>query len=198
MKKKKFFSAKTITTLAILLALVIVLQAIGGSFSIGVVTLNFSLIPIVLGAIVLGPVAGGVLGFANGVVVLLQVISGTNAFYILIWTESPFITTMICLVKTTVAGFLAGLLFSLLKEKNQYVGIFLAAAIVPIVNTGLFILGCMAMWNTVAMMSAGENVFVFILVGLVTFNFFVELAINLLVAPALHSVYRAVEKRFRK
>ena len=53
MNRSKFFSAKNVTTLAILLALVIVLQAFGGSFTIGAVTLNFTLIPLVLGAIVL-------------------------------------------------------------------------------------------------------------------------------------------------
>ena len=54
------------------------------------------------------------------------------------------------------------------------------------------------MWDTIALMSEGMNVFMFILVGLVTFNFFIEFAINLLVAPGLHTVYRVVEKQFRK
>ena len=44
----------------------------------------------------------------------------------------------------------------------------------------------------------GMNVLVFILVGLVTFNFFIELAINLVVSPALHRVIGVVEKRFRR
>ena len=198
MKKNSFFSAKNVTTLAILLALVIVLQAFGGSFNIGAVTLNFTLIPLVLGAIVLGPLAGAFLGFASGVVVLIQVILAPAGFYYIIWTNSPFVTTMICLVKTTVAGFVSGWLFRLLEKKNRYAAIFIASGIVPIINTGLFILGCLCMWDTIALVSAGENVFVFILVGLVTFNFFIEFAINLLVAPGLHTVYGVVEKQFRK
>lgn len=194
----KFFSSKNVTTLSVLMALVIVLQALGGSISFGGVTLNFTLIPIVLGAIVLGPVAGAFLGFASGVVVLIQVILAPAGFYYLIWTQSPFVTTMICLWKTTVAGFAAGWLFSLLKKKNQYVAIFVASGIVPIINTALFILGCLCVYDTIAIASAGANVFTFILVGLVTFNFFFEFAINLLVSPALHTVYRVVEKQFRK
>ncbi len=198
MKKQSFFSAKNVTALAILLALVIVLQAFGGSISIGSVALNFTLIPVVLGAVVLGAWSGAFLGFASGVVVLVQVVIGGNPFYALIWTNSPVITTLICLFKTTIAGFVAGIVFQLVKKKNSYVALFLAAAIVPILNTGLFILGCMAMWNTIAMMAGGQNVFVFILVGLVTFNFFAEFAVNLLVAPALHTVYRVVEKQFQR
>ncbi len=198
MNKQKFFSAKNLTVLAVLLALVIVLQAVGGSFSIGAVTLNFTLIPIVLGAMLLGGWAGAFLGFASGVVVLIQVITAPAGFYFLIWTYSPLVTTLICLLKTTVAGFLAGLFFRLLEKKNRLLAVFVASAIVPVVNTGLFILGCMAMWDTIALASAGENVFKFILVGLVTFNFFIELAINLLVAPALHTVYGVVEKQFKR
>ncbi len=198
MRKKTFFSAKNVTALAILLALVIVLQALGGSFSIGVVTLNFTLIPIVLGAIVLGAGAGAFLGLASGIVVLIQVIIAPAGFYWIIWTYSPIITTLICLTKTTVAGWLAGFVFGLLKKKKPYLAVFLAAGIVPVVNTGLFILGCMAMWNTIALASEGVNVFKFIIVGLVTFNFFVELAVNLLVAPALHTVYGVVEKQFKR
>ncbi len=198
MKKRNFFSAKNVTALAILLALVIVLQAFGGSISIGQVSLNFTLIPVVLGAVVLGAWSGAFLGFASGIVVLIQVIIGGNPFYTLIWTNSPVVTTMICLLKTTVAGFVAGVVFELLKKKNSYVALFVASAIVPVLNTGLFVLGCMAMWNTIAMMAGGQNVFVYILVGLVTFNFFAELAVNLLVAPALHTVYGVVEKQFKR
>ncbi len=198
MKTKELFSARNVSVLSVLLALVIVLQAFGGALSFGVVSLNFSLIPIVLGALVLGAWGGGILGLASGVVVLIQVITAGGGFYLIIWTNSPIITTLICLTKTTVAGFVAGWLFSLLRNKNNKTAIFICSGIVPIINTGLFILGCMAMWDTIAIASSGENVFMFIVVSLVTFNFFFELAINLLVAPALHTVYKVVAKQFKK
>ncbi len=198
MKNKELFSAKNITVLSVLLALVIVLQAFGGAFNIGVVTLNFTLIPIVLGSILLGAWSGALLGFASGIVVLLQVITAGGGFYLLIWTNSPVITTLICLVKTTVAGYVCGWLFEKLQTKNKKSGIFIASGIVPIINTGLFILGCLAMWDTISIASEGKNVFMFIIVSLVTFNFFFEIAVNLLVAPALHTVYQVVEKQFKK
>ena len=196
--KKPFFSAKNVTSLAILLALVIVLQAFGGSFSIGAVSLNFTLIPIVLGAMLLGPLAGALLGFACGVVVWIQVIMGLVPFYVLIWTETPVVATLTCIVKTTVAGYVAGLLFRWLEGKNRYLAVFVAAAVVPVINTGLFVVGCLFMWDVILSIAGGTNVFTFILVSLVTFNFFAELAVNLLVAPALHTVYRVVEKQFKK
>ena len=104
MKKMRFFTAKNIAYLAALTALIVVLQAALGTIAIGPVTLNFSLIPIVLGALLLGPLAGLFLGFVCGLIVLIQVITGMNPFYELIWAESPVVTTLTCLFKTMVAA----------------------------------------------------------------------------------------------
>ena len=196
--KKKGLSAKRITGIAVLLALVIVLQAFGGTIAIGAVQLNFTLIPIVLGAILFGPYIGAFLGFACGVVVFIQVVMGMVPFYALIWSNDPVVTTLTCLVKTTVAGYVSGLLFNLLNKKNALVAVFVASGVVPVVNTLLFIVGCLGMTDSVYVAAGDENVLKFILVGLVTFNFFIEFAINLIVAPALHQVIGIVDKRYKR
>ena len=193
---RKFFSAKNVTVLGVLLALVIVLQAVGGSFSIGPVQLNFTLVPIVLGALTLGPMAGGLLGLACGIVVMIQVIMGLVPFYTLIWTETPIVAALTCLLKTTVAGFLAGYVYRWTAKKNRYLAVFLASATVPIVNTLLFMLGCLGMWNAITQIAGGTNVFVFVIITLIGFNFFVELALNLVVSPALYRIIRAVGGNF--
>ncbi len=204
MTTKSFFSAKRVTGIAVLLALVCVLQAFGGSIAIGAVQLNFTLIPIVLGAVLFGPIVGGLLGFACGVVVLAQVIMGLSPFYTVIWTNTPFVTTLTCIVKTTVAGLVAGWAFQLLAKKNTYAALFTASAIVPVLNTALFIVGCLFMNESITIFQGmlegvgGMNIMVFILVVLVTFNFFIELAVNLIVAPMLHRIIGTVDKRFRK
>lgn len=193
MQGKLTFTSKQITGIAVLLALVIVLQAVGGTVSIGPVQLNFTLIPLVLGAIIFGPWVGALLGFASGVVVLIQVIMGMVPFYALIWANDPIVTFLTCVLKTTVAGFLSGLVYNMLKEKKAVLAVFVASAIVPVVNTALFILGCLCMMNSVYAMANGTNVIVFILVSLVTFNFFIELAINLILAPTLHKVLKYIK-----
>ena len=210
MKTKNFFSAKNVAVLGVLLALVIVLQAFGGSIPIGIVQLNFTLIPIVLGAILLGPWAGGFLGLACGVVVLIQVIIAPSGFYYIIWLNDPIITVITCISKTTLAGIAAGFLFKLVEKKNRYAAVFVSSAIVPIINTSVFILCCLWMNESIKLTQEwmitvlgkteflGLNPFVFILLGLVTFNFFVELGVNLVVAPGLHTVYKVVEKRLGK
>lgn len=200
---RKFFSAKNIAYIAVLLALVIVLQAFGGTISIGVVQLNFTLIPIVLGAILFGPVVGALLGFACGVVVLVQVIMGLSPFYTVIWTESPVVTVFTCIVKTTVAGLVAGFLYRLIAKRNQLASVFVAAGVVPVINTGLFILGCLCMNGAISSFQGSVemgsmNIFVFIVVVLVTWNFFIEFAVNLVLAPAVCRVVQITEKYFLK
>jgi uncharacterized membrane protein len=200
MKKNTVFSAQKITGIAVLMALVIVLQAFGGSIPLGVVQLNFTLIPIVLGAVLYGAWAGAFLGFACGVVVLVQVIMGLVPFYALIWANDPIATTLTCILKTTVAGFLAGFVYQWLRTKQTLVALFTASALVPIVNTALFIVGCLCMNDSVHFLAVenGQNVLVFILVGLVTFNFFIELAVNLLVSPALYRVIGVLGKMTKR
>lgn len=196
------FTAKNIAYLAVLLALVIVLQIFASAIPVGEMgaQLNFSLIPIVLGAILLGTWAGAFLGFACGVVVLIQVILGLNPFYVAIWTNSPVVTTLICIIKTTAAGLISGLLYQLISRKNKLVAVFVASGIVPIVNTGLFILGCLCMTGTISSFGgvSGMDVLVFILVALVSFNFFIEFFINLLLSPAIYRVVVVVEKQLGK
>jgi uncharacterized membrane protein len=141
MKKEKFFSAKRITGLSVLLALVIVLQLLGGYIRIGATPLSFVLVPIVLAGILYGPLAGAFLGFAFGLVVLLQGIFGVDGFTMILFNDHPVWTTLLCVVKGAAAGFLAGLTHKLIAKKNAYVGTFAAAVVAPVVNTGLFILG---------------------------------------------------------
>ena len=63
--KRKFFSAKRVTGLAVLLALVIVLQLWGNNIKIGATGLSFVLVPIVLGGVLFGPSAGAFLGLMS-------------------------------------------------------------------------------------------------------------------------------------
>ena len=203
MSNQRGLTTREITGTAILRALVIVLQAFGGTISIGAVQLNFTLIPIVLGAVLFGKWSGLFLGFACGVVVLIQVIMGLAPFYAVIWSYTPIVTVFTCIVKTSVAGFVAGLLYEWISEENDLVALFVASAVVPVLNTGLFIVGCLCMSESISIFQSsidmgGMNILVFILVGLVTFNFFIELGINLLVSPALHRVIGVVEKQFKR
>lgn len=202
---KRFFTARNVAYLGVLVALVVVLQLWGSMIPIGSAGLNLSfvLVPITLGAILLGPWAGLFLGFVFGFVVLMSGVTGANTFTAYVLNDSPFFTVVTVLLKGMVAGFVAGIVYNLIKKKNKYVAVFAAAAVVPVLNTGIFILGALCMSSAIKTLFAGtqydgRNIMYVIIVGLVTVNFFIELAVNLICAPALYTVNTVVEKQIMR
>lgn len=197
MKKESFFSAKRITGLAVLLALVIVLQLFGGYIRIGATPLSFVLVPIVLAGILYGPIEGGILGFAFGLIVLLQGVFGVDGFTMILFNDHPVWTTLLCLVKGIAAGMLSGLTYYLIADRSEIVGTFVAAAVAPIVNTGLFILGalCFLQDTLKANFVSGTSVIYFLVIGCAGINFLVELAINLIASPSIHRVMGIIKDR---
>lgn len=200
MERKRFFSARNIAYFAVLLALVVVLQTCGGFFKIGATSLSFVLVPIVLGGILLGPLAGGLLGFAFGFIVLMYGVSGADPFTAILVTNHPFLTTLVCIVKGTAAGIASGFAYKLLAKKNALAGVIVASALAPIVNTGLFILGALTMSGTISanFVAADSTLVYFLFIGCAGINFLIEFAINLVLSPAIHRVVIVVEKQFIK
>lgn len=191
------FSAKRITGLAVLLALVIVLQLIGGYLKIGATSLSFVLVPIVLGGVLFGALSGAFLGFAFGFITLMFGVTGADYFTAVLFESKPFFTALLCLGKGTAAGFAAGFVYDLLKKKNEYVALFATAAIAPIMNTGLFILGSFTLLQDVLnanFVAEGTTLVYFLFIGCAGINFLVELAINLIAAPTLHRVIQVIGK----
>ncbi len=198
-KEKKFFSARNIAYLAILVALVVVLQVCGGYFKIGATSLSFVLVPIVLGGIILGPWAGALLGFIFGFIVLMYGVAGTDVFTSILLTEHPVWTSILCLLKGTAAGLVSGLLYRLIAKKNAYAAVFVASAAAPIVNTGLFILGALFMSNTLKenFVADGQTLMYFLFIGCAGINFIIEFAINIVLSPAVYTIDRVVSKRIK-
>lgn len=79
-KGKKFFSAKNLTAMAMLIALQIVLSRfVGFQISEGL-RISFESIPIILGGIWLGPVAGALIGLVSDF--LGTIISGYGSYFL--------------------------------------------------------------------------------------------------------------------
>lgn len=201
MKRKELFSAKQITGVAVLLALVIVLQLLGGYLKIGATSLSFVLVPIVLGGILFGSLAGAFLGFAFGFITLMFGVTGTDYFTMVLFESQPFATAFLCLVKGTAAGLVAGALYKEVSKKNKYVGVFVAAASAPIVNTGLFIAGAFTLLGDTLIanfVGAGSTLVYFLFIGCAGINFLVELAINLIAAPIVYRVIGIINKQYSR
>lgn len=199
------------TYLAILTAIVIVLQCFVTfvRFPFLPTSFNLALIPIAIGAILLGPRAGAWLGFICGAVVLIMGVTGADIFTYTLFTVRPLMTVVICLVKTTVAGLVAGVVYRLLARRTHWGAMLTTAAAVPVVNTALFILGALTIWQGIietgrrividsagtTLYTEGMSAFAFILVVLVTINFFLfELVPCLALSPAVERIIAAVKK----
>ncbi len=190
----KRMSTGTLTLGAMLTAMVVILQflALGIKALIPVLpfTVSLVLIPIVVGAAKCGPYMGAWLGLVFGVIVLL---SGDAAAFLVI---DPIGTVATVLVKGAACGLASGFVYRLLAKKSETLGVYAAAAICPIVNTGIFFLGCLLFFmDTVsgwASAAGFENVALYMFVGLAGFNFLFEFVVNLVLSPM---VLRALRMR---
>lgn len=185
--------------LAMLAAIIMVLQQIVIPLP-GGLTLSLVLVPIVVGAVLFGPAAGAILGGVFGVVVTFLVMTArAGDLSTMMWVANPIVTALVCIVKGVAAGFCAGLVARAFK-KRTFVGIVLAAAVAPVVNTGIFLVGMLTVFREVMMTFAqnigmgGTGVIYFAVVVLVGINFIIEFAANLILSPTIATIVKAVRK----
>lgn len=193
MAKTRKISTQTLALGAMLTALVIVLQLLGSFIRFGMFSISLVLIPIVVGAAMCGPAISAWLGLVFGVAVLL---SGDAAAFLAVSVPGTILTV---LAKGVLCGLAAGFTYQWLSKKNIYLGVFAAAIVCPLVNTGVFLLGCLVFFLPTITAWAGGNdqtLWQYILFGLVGGNFLFELGFNLVLSPIIVRLLR-ISKRLR-
>ena len=183
---------RTMVGMGILTALVIVLQALASQIKFGPFSITLVLAPIIIGAAMYGWKAGAWLGFAFGGMVLL---SGDAAAFMQINAVGTVITV---LTKGILAGLAAGSVYQLIAKKNKLAAVITAGVVCPVVNTGIFILGCYAFFlDTVRSWGAASNysnATAYIFLGMIGVNFLVELGINLALSTVIVRILNQVQK----
>ena len=172
MKRKE--TIKFIAVNAILSALTAVLTFI--PIPIGNLNLNLGLIPIAIAAVLYGVKSGLFVGFVNGICVLIS--PATLQFFFPI---SPIGTIVVCLSKSMLAGLICALMYNLIKNKNDYVGVVLGTLLVPFINTSVFIIGSLIFF---------EGIFGELITAFVTANLAIEFVINILFAPSVYVIVK--------
>ena len=195
MNQKNRAHIMRLTGLGLLTAVVIVLQLLGSFIRFGPFSISLVLIPIVVGTALYGYAAGGWLGFVFGMAVLL---SGDAAAFLAVHIPGTVITV---LAKGIAAGVAAGLVFRLFSKKSTFWATVAAAVVCPIVNTGVFLLGCLAFFMPTVREWAmafgfGDNAGAYMIVGLVGLNFVAEFVINVVLVPAIVQIIRIGQKRY--
>ena len=198
MKNKNHASVVRLTSLALLAALVVVLQTVATGIKIGPVPISLTLVPIVVGAILFGPGAGALLGGVFGVVCLIAGITGTDQFTNMLWVASPFWLTVVCVGKAVLCGWVAGLVYRAMS-KNQTLGCIVAAICAPIVNTGVFAIGMFTAFRPILQnFAGGTDLVYYFFIGMIGVNFLVELGVNAVLSAAIARIVKAVEQSLGK
>lgn len=189
-------NTKKLVGIALFTAIVVVLQLIGSAIKFGQFSVSLVLIPIVVGTALYGIGAGAWLGLVFGVTVL---ISGDAAAFL---TVDVFGTIVTVLLKGTLAGLAAGAVYKLIEKKNKYVATIAAAFICPVVNTGVFLLGCLVFFMpTINEWAAGlgfDSAGAYMITGLVGLNFVFELVVNLVLGPVIVRLVDLGKKELKK
>lgn len=179
--------------LAMLSTLIVALQAISNYIPFGPVSITLALIPIVVGSIIYGPKGGLILGTVMGIMVCFA--PSTMALFM---PYSVMLTIIVCLVKSAVAGLVAGYIFKFLSKKNRFLAIVLASISVPLVNTGLFTVACYTLFlpliKTLASAEAA-SVTAFLFLTMIGLNFLIEFATNSILSPIVVKIVDLYKKK---
>lgn len=183
MQATKKIQTEKLVLISLFTALVAILAYFGGFIKIGgLASISLTLIPVVLGAALCGPWSGAWLGGVSGVVFFM---TADAAFWMGLSIPGTIITVM---VKGIAAGLAAGLVYKLLEKSNRYLAVIAAAIVCPVVNTGIFLIGCLIFFiDAVKDMAAGEGMSIgaYLILFFVGLNFIFELLTNIILSPAI-------------
>ena len=184
MSTSKSFDTRKLVLLALFTAIVVVLQVFSSYIRFGPFTITLVLLPITIGAAIIGMYAGAWLGLVFMIVVMF-----TDPSVPLLMAVNPAAIIIGMPLRGILMGLITGAAYKLVAEKSRTAGAILAAIICPIVNTGLlvvliylFFLPTFAEWGAAA---GFENATTFLFLGVIGINFLVELGVNTVLSPVV-------------
>lgn len=181
------------TGLAIFTAIIVVLQVVCTFVRFGPFSITLALAPIIVAAAIYGAGAGAYLGGVFGLVVLVTGLLGWDGGTVmLLMSISPLACILICIGKGAAAGCLTALCYGLIAKKSDKAAVMVSGIVCPVVNTGLFIVGMLVFFfDTINGWAGGQNMLLYIIMGLTGVNFLVELGVNMLLAAGIDRIIRA-------
>lgn len=181
MNKKSIY---TLCVTAILIAIIIIMAFTPfGYLKIGLLSITFLTVPIIIGAVSCGPAVGAVLGLAFGITSFVQCF-GMDAFGTALMQISPIKTAVMCIIPRVLIGVVCGFVYRGLSKTKMPSGVkyALSAFSAPLTNTVLFMgLLVVFFWKSDYIQevanSFGVNTVMPFLTAMVGINGIVELAV---------------------
>lgn len=190
--------------LAILVAIMLIFAYTPlGYLKAGPIEITFMVLPVAVGAIILGPAAGAILGGIFGVTSFIQCF-GASSFGVLLLSLNPIATFITCMVPRLLCGWLSGLLFRAMQKtgKMKTAPYFVASLATALLNTFFFI-SCIIIFfwsndtfiSTMAASQLPTNSIWLFFVAFVGVNGAVEAAVNFIAAGTITKVLsKAINK----
>ncbi len=183
-----------------ILAAIVILMAFTplGYLRAGAIEITFIMIPVAVGAILIGPASGATLGAVFGITSFIQCF-GMSPFGAALLQINPFYTFILTMIPRILMGWLVGLIFKALFkiDRTKFISFAVASLSGALLNTILFVGGLILMFgNTDYILSFGDgqNVLTVIAV-LITINAVLEAAVSLVVGTAVTKpLYRIVKE----
>ena len=167
-----------------------------GYLKAGPIEITFMILPVAIGAIILGPGAGAILGGIFGVTSFIQCF-GASAFGVLLLNINPAATLITCIIPRVLCGWLSGLLFKAMKKsgKMKTAPYFAAALATALLNT-IFFMSCVIVFfwksdtfiSTMASYNLPTDAIWPFLIAFIGLNGCVEAAVNFIAAGTISKV----------
>ncbi len=186
--------------LAMLSAIIIVLQIACTFIKFGPFSITLALTPIIVGAAIYGVGAGAFLGFVFGAVVYITGLMAWDGGFINMMMEyNAIATTLICFVKGIAAGAGAGLIYKGFAKISRTGAAIAAGVATPLINTGLFALASLTIFYGFASGFAGEgqSTIGLVILGWIGVNFIVEFISNVALGAVITRVVDYYNKKLR-
>lgn len=139
METKKF-STKQLAEMALLTAIIVLMAftPVGYIRTFGL-EITLIVVPVTVGAVTLGPVAGAVLGAVFGITSFIQCF-GMSPFGAVLLGINPVFTFIVCVVSRVLMGWLTGLVYQALSrvQSVRKAAVVIANLIGPVLNTIFF------------------------------------------------------------
>ncbi len=186
-------SIRQIVGIGLFTAIVVVLQLVASTIKFGPFSITLTLAPIIIGTALYGLGAGAWLGLVFGGMVLA---TGDAAPFLAVNVPGTVLTV---LLKGMLAGLAAGAVYKLIEKKGELPAAICAGITAPVVNTGVFVLGCLAFFMpTIKEWAGGGEAIKFLFLSMIGVNFLVELGINCFLATVIVKIIKLGKKENKK
>ena len=178
---------RTLVQLALLTAIELIMAFTPlGYLKVGALSISFLMVPVVIGAIIMGPAAGAFLGGVFGLTSFIQCF-GMDAFGTMLMGISPLYTFITCIPSRILAGWILGLIFKALDkiDSKKYAAYAVSSVSGALLNT-VFFVGFLVLFfhKTLMELGMGDTILA-VIASLVTINAVVEAIVCLVAGTAI-------------